>query len=266
MMPGIVGASTNSIFIYSPPYPRSIPVFSRCVLLCVTLLALPTYAQSILPALQRFHNDGSVPPQTLGRVLTQELNCVACHVHPQLKGKQAPILTDVASRINPDYLQRFIAQPQIEKPGTTMPSLFSGLTDHIRDNDVAAIVHYLMSLGDTVSPQQYASFGSRRRGETLFHQVGCAACHDPRTEDAVPLPNSVPLGAIETKYNLPALSSFLRNPTPNKTFRKDAKPKPHRARGRRHRKLLTPRRPRKARHRIPRLPRRVGGIPKLIRT
>jgi len=60
----------------------------------------------------------------LGRILLQELNCVACHKCQQMEGKQGPVLTEVNSRVKADYLKRFIGQPHSEKPGTTMPSLF----------------------------------------------------------------------------------------------------------------------------------------------
>ena len=190
-------------------------MINRFLLLSIAMIAVaftPSFAEPIVPAVQRFQHDDSISPNALGRVLAQELNCVACHAYPQLQGKQAPILTDVANRLNPDYLQRFIAHPQTEKHGTTMPNLFSGISKRKRDKEVNALVHFLMSFGDEVPQQQYATFGSRRRGQVLFHQVGCIACHDPKTENATPLPTSIPYPNLAEKYTLPSLSSFLLNP------------------------------------------------------
>jgi len=190
-------------------------MFSRCLLLFTVISCVAprlVYGQPIVSAVERFRDEGSVASDELGHVLLQELNCVACHTDPQLQGKQAPVLTEVSSRVKADYLQRFIGQPHIEKPGATMPSLFTGLPQEQREKEVTALVHFLMTLGDGKPPQGYASYGSRRRGQALFHQVGCVACHDARTEGSAALPTSVPLGVLEAKYTLPSLFKFLLDP------------------------------------------------------
>lgn len=155
-------------------------MFRRGLVLCGVLLCIQPYlyGQPIVPAVERFRDDGSISSEALGRVLTQELNCVACHADPQQEGKQAPILTDVSTRVKADYLLRFIEQPQEVKPGTTMPNVLAGVPKQQRQRESTALVHYLMSLGEGKPPHAYASYGSRRRGEALYHQLGCTACHD----------------------------------------------------------------------------------------
>src|SRR4051812_11873541 len=63
-------------------------------------------------------------PKLKGLVLIEELNCVACHAGANPSAaKTAPRLSAVGSRVNPKYLEAFIADPQGTKPGTTMPDL-----------------------------------------------------------------------------------------------------------------------------------------------
>jgi len=105
----------------------------------------------------------------------------------------------------------FLANPHRSKPGTTMPDLFPGLDPQAEAAQVTALVNFLASTGtprhSAPQPQEVA------RGERLFHQVGCIACHQPRRDKkALRLATSVPLGAIEKKYTRDSLAEFLRNP------------------------------------------------------
>lgn len=61
--------------------------------------------------------------------------CIACHQVGGQGGLVGPALDGVASRIEPDYLDRWLANPQSVKPGTAMPNL--GLTDDQRAELVA---------------------------------------------------------------------------------------------------------------------------------
>ncbi len=177
------------------------------VISCVAPLS--ALAQPLVPAVARFGDDGSVSSERLGRILAQELNCVACHKHDSVEGKQGPILTEVSSRINVDYIKQFIGQPQTQKPGTTMPDLFSASSPEQKELEVTALVNYLMTLGDGKPPQGNATYGARRRGEALYQQVGCAVCHDSLRAGAVKLPTSVPHADLAAKYTLPSEATRL---------------------------------------------------------
>src|SRR5690606_33199418 len=115
-------------------------------------------------------SDPDKAPALGGRLLVGELGCAACHAIEGIAApaaKQAPILTTAATRIQPDYLRRFIADPATVKPGTTMPSLLHGMDENERQQKVEALVHYLVSLSG--SPQhELPIVGARKRGETLF--------------------------------------------------------------------------------------------------
>ncbi|MFC1758382.1 PA14 domain-containing protein [Planctomycetota bacterium] len=178
-------------------------------------------AAPIVPGYERFRNDEAVS-DSLGPLLAGELNCLSCHSAgqkpaPEVSTKTAPNLMDVGSRVKPDYLRRFIADPTATKPGTTMPRMLHGLDAKESTEHVEALVHYLVSLTKKELTQDEALIGARRRGNALYHEVGCVACHDPKGHDSkgdniVSLPTSAPHGDLEAKYTLNGLADFLENP------------------------------------------------------
>ncbi len=152
-----------------------------------------------------------------GRVLIEELNCVACHKSPavQSASRKSPRLALAGSRINPDYLKAFIKDPHRVKPGTLMPDLLFNLAPDQKEEVADAITHYLVSLNKGEDFALRAPDGvAAEFGEKIFHSVGCVACHAPRDPGGKELlsESSVPLGALEKKYSFKSLSEFLRRP------------------------------------------------------
>lgn len=158
-----------------------------------------------------------------GLVLLAELNCSACHAAPQpwsklIGPKPGPHLHGVGSRLDMDALWRLIRSPQHRKPGTQMPGLFSGNQETDPDT-IEAIATYLGTLTqDLPTPAP----GDPARGRTLYHTVGCVACHEPGTDhrpaslppDAdleAPSLASSPI-ALADDYSFPALTQFLLDP------------------------------------------------------
>ncbi|MBT6157877.1 MAG: c-type cytochrome [Planctomycetaceae bacterium] len=170
----------------------------------------------IIPAFERFYSDEDSDAYDGGQLLFGELNCTSCHaIDKSFSGeiipKQAPILDDVGKRIRVEYLRKFIANPQAVKPGSTMPTLLTGRPADQAKQQVEALVHFLAASGtiveERVDPQAVG------RGGSLFHRVGCVACHAPRQGDQKTLPpHSVPLGDLAAKYTIPSLTQFLQNP------------------------------------------------------
>ncbi len=81
----------------------------------------------------------SVPAASTGpRPAYFDTICVACHSVGGKGGLVGPALDGVASRIDAEYLDRWLANPQAVKPGTAMPNL--GLTDDQRAELVAWLV------------------------------------------------------------------------------------------------------------------------------
>ena len=186
--------------------------------LCIALsstLTTTAAAEPRIPGFERFYQAAGADKVSGGRLLLGELSCTSCHqadaAHAAgILRKQAPILSEVGSRVRPEYLYQFLADPQATKPGTSMPSLFAGLSPVERDAQVDLLVHFLASTGkiaDTPAPTSLA-----QQGEQLFHSVGCVACHDARRDDSPALKTSVPLGKLEPKYTVNGLTAFLKNP------------------------------------------------------
>ncbi|MEX2175985.1 MAG: c-type cytochrome [Pirellulaceae bacterium] len=168
-----------------------------------------------VPGFERFYaTDGEAV--AAGQLLLGELNCTSCHMTgaslaTYIQKKPAPLLDAVGSRVKPEYLLAFLADPQGAKPGTTMPNVLSAVPQAERPGVALALVHFLASTGQvshTNPMRQHVA-----RGKNLFHAVGCVACHDPRLEEnQPPLATSIVLGTPSKKYTLPGLTGFLENP------------------------------------------------------
>ncbi len=169
----------------------------------------------IVPGFERFHAATGADPAVGGRLLLGELNCVACHqaddaLARHLLPRPAPILDDVGQRIHPEYLLKYLADPHTAKPGTLMPDLLSALPVAERDAAVLALVNFLVSTG-TVA-ERGSDLQSAQRGQKLFKEIGCLACHAPRDAVKVSAKTTVPLGDLPKKYSISSLAAFLQNP------------------------------------------------------
>lgn len=146
-----------------------------------------------------------------GMTALGELNCTACHSASAeqaawITPKPAPRLTDIGKRVSADWLQSYLASPQKMLPGVTMPDLLHGNAQQSE-----ALTHYLISQGGhdfrRVTPDKAAV----ARGESLYHSVGCVACHAPQNGAKSP-PDSVPLPNLSEKWAFAGLKKFLLDP------------------------------------------------------
>ena len=170
-------------------------------------------AEVIVPGVSASQLD----PALKGLVLIEEMNCVACHAADAslaARSKKAPRLAGVGSRVNPGWMEAFIANPHGTKPGTTMPDLLGQLSADEKKQTATALTHFLLSLKKNDFALQPPDAVAAGQGRVLFHSRGCAACHSPRDDKGVETlaANSVPLGALEKKYSFKSLVEFLRQP------------------------------------------------------
>ena len=160
----------------------------------------------------------SLEPELEGLMLIQKRNCFACHatnsIYSPVASKKAPRLSWSAANLNPNYLQSFIADPHALKPGSTMPQLFNHLDDADRKSTATAITHFLISKTKNDFKNQPIDGEAMHRGYSLFHSVGCTACHSPRDESSTeqPLDDSIPMADLTKKYNISALTQLLEDP------------------------------------------------------
>ena len=202
--------------MYPPAHPSAVRSLTHHLsVVAATLFCLGSTlsAESRLPGIQTATLDAALK----GRLLLEELNCVACHAAPagtDLKSKQAPRLAEVAQRVHPTYLEKYIGAPHTTKPGSTMPDLLAKLPEAERATAAKELTHFLLSLKASTFAPQAPDAVAAAQGEKLFHARGCAACHSPRDAQGreTLAAKSVPLGALEDKYSLRSLIEFLRQP------------------------------------------------------
>ena len=187
------------------------------LLLAGWVLMLGVWAEPVIPGLVT----GTLDPELRGQVLIEELNCVACHASEgslKARSKQAPRLSAVGSRVNPAYLERFIAAPHETLPGTTMPDVLAALDPEERRHTARALTHFLLLLRKNEFSLQPPDAVAAGHGQRLFVSRGCVACHRPPESagtGAAPSPlsrSSVPFPELESKYSFRSLTAFLREP------------------------------------------------------
>jgi mono/diheme cytochrome c family protein len=226
---GVFGETRLSImaalFIAKDSRPLLAFLLASAAVLCPRSLVAADVPPRVL-GFQRISAADNKDVIAAGQLLLGELNCTSCHqadasLSQAIQRKSAPVLDSLCSRVKPQYLLEFLADPQRAKPGTTMPNVLAGLNDGERPAIVEALVHFLATTGSVTHANPSAR--AVARGADLFHTIGCVACHDPREQSPIsppPLPlgegqgegASIPLGTPSRKYTLPGLTQFLQNP------------------------------------------------------
>ena len=202
---------------------------------------------------ERFARHQEIDAAIGGRLLLTELNCTACHAATSndLKPKLGPRLNGAGNRLGHQWMAKFLAAPQKEKPGTTMPNVLAGLPEKDRRSAAEALAAFLSSLhepfpdikgnGARGVPHEFWKHGSIDQGRQLYHRVGCVACHeadkDYETVETKPTPldqllkqldadelkelglataarriNSIPHADLSAKYSRQSLTFFLLDP------------------------------------------------------
>jgi len=149
-----------------------------------------------------------------GRVLLGELGCTSCHAgesEAAVLTRTAPDLSTVGSRANPNWMRKWLNDPQGMKAHSGMPAVLG--TDA---NAAENLSHYLATLVGADGPWKAESPAMSesvvKRGEDLYHSVGCVACHGGYTEEAKGYAAPHPHGMQSGKWRPSSLSAFLREP------------------------------------------------------
>lgn len=147
-----------------------------------------------------------------GLLLLGELGCVNCHAGDGegLIGmwRQGPDLARVGDRASRDWLAKWVRDPTTIKARAAMPSLFHG--DPEDEADLDALLAYLGARsGGSRDASGWGREGSALRGETLYGQIGCLACHGT-VEGAGEPP--WPFGRLAGKWTRAGLAEFLFDP------------------------------------------------------
>lgn len=172
-----------------------------------------------------------------GAILISDLRCAACHEgldRGTVLEKSAPDLAEVGSRVSPDYLRRYLASPASAHPGTTMPDVLASRSEQERKSIAEALTHFLVSQSKGRFSAEMSPAVDRQLGKSLFHSIGCVACHGPKEAVAAPQkprrnddedeedttlasrktikPIAVPITHVASKYSVQSLADFLFQP------------------------------------------------------
>ncbi len=182
------------------------------IFVCFGLIAASLYAAPIIPGLEHKH---PLTEAQQGTVLIQELKCASCHdgisTFPAAAG---PDLREVGSRVQPEFLKKFIQDPAAHDPGTAMPDVFGKRTPEEREKIATELSAYLLSLKSEAAKPVALPKDKTEEGKKLFHEVGCIACHSPRdgSADTKTLTGNVNLEHVSKKFHPAGLADFLHEP------------------------------------------------------
>ncbi len=145
-----------------------------------------------------------------GIELFEELGCYGCH---ETKGfgedrnsMIGPDLTEIGSKVNPEWLLDWLKNPKHFRPSTRMPNF------RLEDQDAMAITSYLWQNSRGFEPAGPEEFDDETidEGAYLYESIGCLACHSEIEEDGrIHGPN---LSRIGDKANYEYLVSWLLEP------------------------------------------------------
>jgi mono/diheme cytochrome c family protein len=119
-------------------------------------------------------DDKKIPAEHIdaAKVLTSKdyFNCFSCHMQGAKtpegpKDGWAPDLTLARQRLNPNWILKWLKDPQKVQPGTKMPSFYPGGPDNVlggkEDLQIEALRDYLMSIGRGRAPEAVAAAPAR---------------------------------------------------------------------------------------------------------
>ncbi|MEW4490585.1 cytochrome oxidase [Thalassoglobus sp. JC818] len=169
-------------------------IVGLCILWSAVNLSAAESVEPFVAGFDRFAKSSRLPESTAGKLLLTELSCTACHLsfENDTAPKRGPDLKAVGSRVQAEWMKRFLSAPHDVKPGTTMPDVLHGLQPDEKANVVDPIVAFLQTqteafaklkaTGRNPVPHEFWSKGRSDVGQKLFHTIGCVACHEPDPE------------------------------------------------------------------------------------
>ena len=190
-------------------------ISSMCKFLRISpIISLVTVLQGapVIPGLENKH---PLTEAQKGLVLIEELRCASCHEGVSAKPQAAgPDLREVGSRIQPDFLKKFIQNPAQHDLGTTMPNVFGNLSTAEQETTATALSAYLLSLKSASAKPADLPKVDANEGKKLFHEIGCVACHTPQDDSAQAkaLTGHLNLAHVSKKYQPTGLADFLHEP------------------------------------------------------
>lgn len=122
--------------------------------------------------------------KSAGRTFVQERNCVGCHPVEGTGGDFVtlvaeptlgpPLLTPEGSRVQPDWLRRFLHRPATIRPWLSVRMPTFGLSD----DEVAVVGNYFRGIApENPKPAANTPDVTAASGNALFEMLKCQQCH-----------------------------------------------------------------------------------------
>lgn len=158
------------------------------------------------------------PKLNQGRRLAQEFGCFGCHKVEGMENhwKAGPSLGNVQSKLDQDWIVRWLQNPQEFRASAKMPRIFhlsntSEAADVEKSNaSIAGIATYLIKNSSAVSLENPTAKGDAKSGEKLVQEVGCLGCHSVGSAQANH--HGPELSGLGSKVKADWLYTWLKDP------------------------------------------------------
>lgn len=163
------------------------------------------------------------PHLSRGRALYQQRNCGGCHALTGYDPPRAgPSLERAFLKLKPDWVRRWLRDPNAIRPGTAMLSFWpehDPETIRHGETEIAHLVAWMSAQGEDDPAAEAEQAGDAERGRELFDGLGCRGCHrlDLEGQDEVlPIgpedPEKKPVAAPNSDFG-PALGRIRHRTT-----------------------------------------------------
>ncbi|MDF1843113.1 MAG: hypothetical protein P1U77_16880 [Rubripirellula sp.] len=172
-----------------------------------------------------FYDSGTEEQQSaakrrLGRQLVATHRCVQCHrtelgSSPMFETTlTAPDLAELATRLNPEWIEQWLIEPASLHPHPSMPVLLPKNAPEHAANIAAFLTagSFAATSSDTPPSDRLA-----KDGEAMFESFGCITCHHFDQEESSSRDDRLSLHFAAAKYRDGAIAKFLLNPTQHHT-------------------------------------------------
>ena len=165
--------SQHGIPSQRPARDRKAPPCGPILGLALLLSSLPTSEFGTGTAFAQDPWERTPQKEFLESPIVRKYQCVTCHTITAGGGSVGPILNVVGMRRSADWLREWLADPNAVKPGTKMPRFpFEG-------DELEQTVQYLSNMKRPLQTEEIlaSGAGSVEKGEALFKDFECLACH-----------------------------------------------------------------------------------------
>ncbi len=121
--------------------------------------------------------------------------CTSCHTVTERGGTVGPILNQIGNRRDDVWLKRWLADPQQVRPGTKMPNF------DFNPQQLETVVGYLRSMKKDLQTEEILAknIDLAQKGELLFKEYDCSACHRMGSEGRFVGPDLTWIGSRKTE-------------------------------------------------------------------